>query len=52
MASLPLKVEFPVSFQAEEERKAEEDDTGRIALSEEFDTAFDELDPALDEVEQ
>lgn len=51
VASLPIKVEFPVSFQAEEERQAEEDDSGSIALSEEFDTAFDEFEPVLDEVE-
>jgi hypothetical protein len=51
LASLPLKFDFPFSFAAEEERQAEEDESGRIELLEEFDTAFDEPDPILDEVD-
>ena len=48
ITSLPLTIDFPVSFVAEEDRQAEEDDAGQIILSEEFDSAFD-ADESLDE---
>ena len=41
VASLPMTFDFPVSFVAEEDRQTEEDETGQITLSEEFDSAFD-----------
>jgi hypothetical protein len=39
--SLPMIFDFPVSFVADEDRQAEEDETGQIILSEEFDSDFD-----------
>lgn len=39
--SLPMIFDFPVSFVAEEARQTEEDETGQITLSDEFDSAFD-----------
>jgi hypothetical protein len=50
VSSLPMAFEFPVSFAAEEDRKAEEDEAGQITLSEAFDTAFDP-DEMLEEKE-
>ena len=41
VASLPMSFDFPVSFAAEEDRRAEEDEAGQITLSEDFETAFD-----------
>ena len=41
VASLPTSFDFPVSFAAEEDRRAEEDEGGQINLSEDFETAFD-----------
>jgi len=49
VTSLPMIFEFPVSFVAEEDRHAEEDGTGQIVLSEEFDSPFDE-DEIVDQV--
>jgi hypothetical protein len=46
--SLPMTFDFPVSFVAEEDRQTEEDETGQITLSEEFDSAFDS-DPDVEE---
>ncbi|TGX54782.1 toll/interleukin-1 receptor domain-containing protein [Sphingomonas gei] len=48
VASLPMTFDFPVSFVAEEDRQTEEDETGQITLSEEFDSAFDS-DPDAEE---
>lgn len=48
--SLPMKLDFPVSFAAEEERETEEDEAGQITLSENFDTSFD-TDETLEEAE-
>lgn len=41
VASLPMSFDFPVSFAAEEDRRVEEDESGQITLSEDFETAFD-----------
>ena len=41
VASLPMSFDFPFSFAAEEDRRAEEDEGGQITLSEDFETAFD-----------
>lgn len=48
VASLPITFDFPVSFVAEEDRQAEEDDAGQIILSEEFDASFDADDSIED----
>lgn len=48
VSSLPMTFDFPVSFVAEEDRQTEEDETGQITLSEEFDSAFDS-DPDVEE---
>ena len=45
ISSLPMTFDFPISFAAEEDRQAEEDETGQITLSEAFDTSFDGDDP-------
>ena len=52
VASVPIRLNFPVSFAAEEERPAEEDSSGRIELSEEYDSDFDEVDDRVEEVQE
>ena len=49
---MPIRLNFPVSFAAEEERPAEEDSSGRIELSEEYDSDFDEVDDRVEEVQE
>jgi hypothetical protein len=52
VASVPIRLNFPVSFAAEEERPAEEDASGRIELSEEYDSDFDEVEDRIEEVQE
>jgi hypothetical protein len=52
VASVPIRLNFPVSFAAEEERPAEEDSSGRIELSEEYDSDFDEVEDRIEEVQE
>lgn len=46
--SLPMTFDFEVSFSAVEDRRGEEDATGQITLSEDFESAFD-ADDAVEE---